>query len=61
MKYRVTIAESLYYKQFVGEIEAESEVQAKEKAMQIFKQEYAQYMYHCRVIMCIPILNNVKF
>ena len=57
MKYRVTIAESISYKQFVGEIEAENEQQAKEKAFEAFKCEQPQYRYHCQVIMCNPILN----
>ena len=57
MKYKITIAEAKTYKQFVGEIDADSEQQAKEKAMQVFKQEYPQYKYHCKVIMCSRVLD----
>lgn len=56
MKYRVTIAEAKTYKQFVVEIDAESEQEAKEKAMQIFRNEHWEYSAHCRVIMCNKIL-----
>lgn len=56
MKYRVTIAEAKTYKQFVGEVDAGGEQEAQEKAMQIFKQENPQYMYHCKVIMCSRVI-----
>ena len=56
MLYRVTIAEAKNYKQFVGEIEADEERQAREKAMQIFIREHWEHSAHCKVIMCSKVL-----
>lgn len=54
-KYRVTIAESMTYKQFVGEIEASNREEAKKIAREIFIKENPIYSAHCKIIMCSRI------
>ena len=54
--FRVTIAEGKTYKQFVCDISAISEKDAREKAMQAFIREHFEFSAYCRVIMCNEIL-----
>ena len=56
-KYRVTIAEALTCKQFVCNISAKSETEAKTKAMEEFSFQYYQYRNHSKVIMVSEILH----
>lgn len=55
-KYRVTIAESISYKQFVCDISAKSEEEARQKAKEEFNFQYPQFKYHSLVIMVNEIL-----
>lgn len=54
--FRVTIAEGRTYRQFVCDIPAINEKDAREKAMQAFFREHFEFSAHCRVIMCNEIL-----
>lgn len=58
-KYRITIAEAITYRQFVCEIEAETEEEAKEIAKKEFIHSYYQFRYHFSIIMCHEVLNLV--
>lgn len=55
-KYRITIVEAISYKEFVCEIQANSEKEAKEKAKHDFNMQYPEYMFHSKVIMCSQII-----
>lgn len=55
-KYKITIAEARTYKQFVCEISANSEREAKEKAKKDFALQFPEYMFHFKIIMCNEIL-----
>lgn len=50
--YKITIAENISHRQFVGYIEAETETEAKEKAKKEFLTEKPLYSAHFRIIMC---------
>lgn len=55
-KYKITIVEAITYKQFVCEISAESEQEAKEKAKKDFAFQFPEYMFHFKIIMCSEIV-----
>ena len=55
-KYKITITEAITYKQFVCEISAQSELEAKEKAKKDFDFQFPEYRFHSRIIMCSKIL-----
>lgn len=55
-KFRITIAEARSYKQFVCEIQANSEKEAREKAKKGFNMQYPEYMFHSKIIMCSQII-----
>ena len=55
-KFRITIAESRSYKQFVCEIQANSGKDAREKAKKDFNMQHPEYMFHSKIIMCSEIL-----
>ena len=50
--YKVTIAEGVTYRQFVGFIEAETKIEAKEKAKKVFMTEKPLYSAKFRIIGC---------
>jgi len=50
--YKITIAENMTHRQFVGYIEAETETQAKEKAKKEFMTEKPIYSAHFKITMC---------
>jgi hypothetical protein len=50
--YKITIAENISHRQFVGYIEAETETEAKEKAKKEFIAEKPLYDAHFKIIMC---------
>ena len=54
--YRITIVESITYKQFVGIVGGKTRQDAEQKAEQIFISEYPLYSAHCKVIMSSKIL-----
>ena len=53
--YKITIAENISYRQFVGFIEAETEEEAIKKAKEQFVSEKPIYNGRFRVIMCHKI------
>lgn len=55
-EFRITIAEAMSYKQFVCEIQANSEKEAKEKAKHDFDMQYPEYMFQSKIIMCSQII-----
>lgn len=54
--YKITIAENMTHRQFVGFVEAETETEAKEKAKVQFVSEKPIYSAHFRIIMCHKML-----
>ena len=55
-KYKITIAEAKTYKQFVCEVSARSESEARKKAKQDFNFHFPEYRFHSKIIMCNKIL-----
>lgn len=60
-EYKITFAVGKIYRQFSGVVKAETETEAKQKAMEIFITENPLYSAHCRICMChkIPTYNTI--
>lgn len=54
-KYKVTIAENITHRQFVGFVEAETKEEAMEKAKKEFIEEKPLYSAHFTITMCHKI------
>lgn len=55
--YKITIAENITHRQFVGFVEAETETEAKEKGKNEFITEKPLYSAHFKITMCHKVQN----
>lgn len=59
--YKITIAENISYKQYVGFVEADTMQEAKEQGKFFFNQEHPIYSAHSRIIMCHKMRGSEQY